>query len=105
LIFSKEIKDLHGEPTSPAKQLKTNNYIFSNKIKHLQHTVNPPANLLILHYNKKPNNYNDLHTIVEVYYKTLNTIEKIHYSRTFNLINGLYTIVEVELYSVTSCEH
>jgi len=25
LIFSKEIKDLHGEPTSPANLLKTNN--------------------------------------------------------------------------------
>ena len=105
MIFSKEIKDLHGEPTSPANPLKTNNYIFSNKIKHLQHTVNPPAKLLILHYNKKSNKYNDLHTIVEVYYKTLNTIEKTHYSRTFNDFNTLYTIVEVELYSTTSCEH
>ena len=105
MIFSKENKDLHGEPTSPVKQLKTNNYIFSNKIKHLQHTVNPPAKLLILHYNKKPNKYNDLHTIVEVYYKPLYTIEKTHYSIKVNLPNGLYTIVEVELYSVTSCEH
>ena len=105
MIFSKENKDLHGEPTSPAKQLKTNNYIFSNKIKHLQHTVNPPAKLLILHYNKKSNKYNDLHTIVEVYYKPLYTIEKTHYSIKVNLPNGLYTIVEVELYSTTSCEH
>ena len=105
MIFSKENKDLHGEPTSPAKQLKTNNYIFSNKIKHLQHTVNPPAKLLILHYNKKPNKYNDLHTIVEVYYKPLYTIEKTHYSIKVNDPNGLYTIVKVELYSTTSCEH
>jgi hypothetical protein len=75
LIFSKENKDLSGGVNPPAKQLKTNNYIFSNKIKHLQHTVKPPAKLLILHYNKKPNENNHLHTIVEVYYKPLNTID------------------------------
>ncbi len=57
------------------------------------------------HYSKKPNENKDLYTIVEVYYKCLNTIEKIHYSIKVNAVKRLYTIVEVELYSVTSCEH
>ncbi len=57
------------------------------------------------HYSKKPNENNNLYTIVEVYYKCLNTIEKIHYSIKVNAVKRLYTIVEVELYSVTSCEH
>ena len=57
------------------------------------------------HYSKKPNENNDLHTIVEVYYNPLYTIEKIHYSIKVNAVKRLYTIVEVELYSVTSCEH
>ena len=85
--------------------MKTNNKTFPNNFKHLQHTVKPPAKLLILHYNKKLNDINDLHTIVEVYYKTLNTIEKIHYSRTFKVFKELYTIVELQLHSATSCEH
>ena len=81
MIFSKEIKDLHGEPTSPDNLLKTNNKEKLNDIKDLQCTVKPPANYLILHYNKELNNINGLHTIVEVYYKSLYTIEKTHYSR------------------------
>ena len=105
MIFSKEIKDLHGEPTSPDNLLKTNNKENLNDFKHLQVEVKPPANYLILHYNKKLNDINGLHTIVEVYYKSLYTIEKTHYSRNFNEINTVYTIVEVELHSVTSCLH
>ena len=58
-----------------------------------------------IHYSKELNDINDLYTIVEAYYKCLNTIEKTHYSRNFNEINGVYTIVEVELHSVTSCLH
>lgn len=80
LIFSKEIKDLHGEPTSPDNLLKTNNNIKPNKYNNLQVEVKPPAKSLILHYNIKLNKYNDLYTIVEVYYKCLNTLEKSHYS-------------------------
>ena len=46
----------------------------------VQIEVKPPAKLLILHYNIKLNKYNDLYTIVEVYYKCLNTLENLHYS-------------------------
>jgi len=70
--------------------LKTNNNIFSNDFNNLQDDVKPPANYLILHYNKKLNDINDLHTIVDVYYKCLNTIEKTHYSRIINEIKHLY---------------
>ena len=85
--------------------MKTNNKEKLNDFKHLQDDVKPPANLLILHYSKELNDIKDLYTIVEVYYKSLYTIEKTHYSRNFNEINGVYTIVKVELHSTTSCEH
>jgi plasmid maintenance system killer protein len=91
--------------TSYCNPLKTHYSIKVNVFKHLQVDVKPPANLLILHYSKELNNIKDLHTIVEVYYKCLNTIEKTHYSIKVNEVNTVYTIVELELHSTTSCEH
>lgn len=96
---------MHGEPTSPDNLLKTNNNKKPNLFKHLQAEVKPPAKYLILHYNKKLNDINDVYTIVEACYKSLFTIDKTHYSRKFNEFNTLYTIVELELHSTTSCEH
>ena len=85
--------------------MTTNNNIKPNNFNNLQYSVKPPAKSLKTHYSKKPNENKDLHTIVEVYYNPLYTIEKIHYSIKVNAVKRLYTIVEVELYSITSCEH
>ena len=75
--------------------MTTNNNIKPNNFNNLQYSVKPPANPLKTHYSKKPNENNNLYTIVLVYYKCLNTLEKIHYSIKVNEINTVYPVVNI----------